>query len=362
MALVTDLVIGDNEEAGKEYLFSGATHISTDGKNNIYIADHGSSRIRVFDEKGSFQNYIGRRGQGPGEIIEVTSLLVTSDEELLVSDRMNRRITKFSNKGDYLSSTTISDDQPNAPWQILPLGENHYITRFIDWNFLLLRDKDPAEIRYLHIYDKDFNSVKGSLVRSTDIFDLSKWFERAVSKKARSISFEVVDENKILVVPLIYEGVIYLFQRKGNRWSKQELRGLQHDLPTYTELKTFPKNFDEFPARAWVLSRKKGKYGAVLNKSSEGIWQLNDGHIAHFSVIKGRHKKWYLGMELFDQAGRYRGYGRVKNFAPFDGSHGAAPYMVMLWKDNLDRFYISDYRDDFPVVRRMRLEYEIKDE
>ena len=158
--LIEELVIGDDEYKPKEYLFAGPQHISTDSRYNIYVADENSAKIRVFDEKGTFVRYIGQRGQGPGEILEVTSMLVSPEDELLVADRMNRRITKFSLSGEYRVSYPMPEEQLVAPWQIRPLGNEAYACKYVSYT----REGDVwrAGTKYVHIFDKNFRTIRAS--------------------------------------------------------------------------------------------------------------------------------------------------------------------------------------------------------
>ncbi|MCG8607346.1 6-bladed beta-propeller, partial [bacterium] len=82
-----ELVLGGDESASAEYLFSWPKAISTDSHNHIYVADRNSSKVRVFDHKGRFIKSIGRKGQGAGEMQEVTCMVVDRNDDLIVVDR-----------------------------------------------------------------------------------------------------------------------------------------------------------------------------------------------------------------------------------------------------------------------------------
>ena len=350
-----DLVIGEIDEAPKEYLFSGPEHISTDNHNNIYVADRNSSQIRVFDEKGKFLKYIGRRGQGPGEFIEISCILITTGGELLVSDRVNRRVTRFSLAGDYLASYRVSEKQPVAPRTLLPLGENAYVAKYIDRN---LQASSPTleTIEYVHIYDKEFKGVRESIVKNTEIWDMNILFEKAMANLSQSINLASVGSNKILVSPLAYSGEMWLYEFNDGVWHKKSIFGKQSEQPAYQLLENFQYIPENRPAFSWIINTPHtGRVGAVLNRISIAVWQLRNGEIVHFVVLRDENEKWNLGMELFHKSGQYKGYGLVDNFEFVDDKKVKA---VLLWKDIMDRFYFADYQAGFPVIRRMSLSYQ----
>ncbi len=70
------LVLGNDENASAEYLFSLPEHICTDKKNNIYISDKNVCKIKVYDQNGKYIKSIGQKGQGPGEMQDITCFTV----------------------------------------------------------------------------------------------------------------------------------------------------------------------------------------------------------------------------------------------------------------------------------------------
>ncbi len=122
-----DLSIGDDESMPREYLFAFPKFISTDSRGHIYIADARSSSIRVFSSEGEFVKSIGSRGQGPGEFLDVTSMVVDSRDDLIVVDHFNMRITRFSDMGDNVETYPIPVNGRAQPWHIRTLGPERFV-------------------------------------------------------------------------------------------------------------------------------------------------------------------------------------------------------------------------------------------
>jgi hypothetical protein len=96
-SLIEQLVIGDDEEAPAEYLFTVPELVRTDSKGYIYVHDRGRTDVRVFDESGKYVTTVGMRGEGPGEMREIVSMHVDDRDRLIVADRDSRRLTVFKN-------------------------------------------------------------------------------------------------------------------------------------------------------------------------------------------------------------------------------------------------------------------------
>ncbi|MCK4646578.1 MAG: 6-bladed beta-propeller [Candidatus Aminicenantes bacterium] len=84
----------------------GAHFIANDSFGNIYVSNRKAHFILKFDPSGHFLQKIGRKGQGPGELME-PGRIMTGKDFLAVYDRMNRRIQFFDQKGNYVKSIKL---------------------------------------------------------------------------------------------------------------------------------------------------------------------------------------------------------------------------------------------------------------
>lgn len=98
---VEDLTIGV-VEGDENYMFSQIGNFVVDENENIYVADSKETHVKVFDKNGKFLRVFGKTGQGPGEIGGISSIQITSKNEILVSDTRNRRILYFTLEGDFI--------------------------------------------------------------------------------------------------------------------------------------------------------------------------------------------------------------------------------------------------------------------
>lgn len=80
--------------------FWGPRDVEVDANGNVYVADTGNKRIRVYNAAGEFLRDIGSAGSGFGQLDEPSGLAVDNEAGLLyVADTWNRRVSVFSLDG-----------------------------------------------------------------------------------------------------------------------------------------------------------------------------------------------------------------------------------------------------------------------
>jgi hypothetical protein len=87
---------------GDQDSFGSIDAVSLVSTRQIVILDAMNSRLRLFDTSGWFLSEFGTRGAGPGEFFSPVALGVSPDQEVLVLDRSNRRISVFDSGSDSL--------------------------------------------------------------------------------------------------------------------------------------------------------------------------------------------------------------------------------------------------------------------
>lgn len=122
-----DVVVswGQPEESGFEVQqdpvdgFWGPRDVELDSAGNVYVADTGNKRVRVYSADGLFLRDIGSGGMALGQLDEPSGLDISADGELFVADTWNRRVSVFDLQGSPLYAFDIRgwyDDQGNRPY------------------------------------------------------------------------------------------------------------------------------------------------------------------------------------------------------------------------------------------------------
>jgi hypothetical protein len=84
----------------------------------VYIVDTGNNRIQVFDRSSNFKRTIGRKGQGPGDLLSPTSIALDRNNNINTTDNENFRVQTFSPQGNYLSSFKTMANMPSFVTEI----------------------------------------------------------------------------------------------------------------------------------------------------------------------------------------------------------------------------------------------------
>ena len=109
--LADELTIGRDED--KNCQFSELRSVQADSEGHIYAIDGRECTIKVFDPEGRFLRTIGRKGQGPGELTFPSRIILTPQDEVVVLDAGNRRLSFFKRDG------TLLRELSTAKWSFL---------------------------------------------------------------------------------------------------------------------------------------------------------------------------------------------------------------------------------------------------
>lgn len=104
VALTEDVVIrsrGDDER----YLLYRPRDLDIGAGGEMYVLDAGNSRVLVYDRNGEHLRTLGRRGQGPGELLRPTAAAIVGDR-YVVNDG-GTRLLVWSTTGEYLEEHII---------------------------------------------------------------------------------------------------------------------------------------------------------------------------------------------------------------------------------------------------------------
>ena len=105
--LEEELTIGETNRP-KEYMFSSLSNITVDDKGFIYALDVKEKHVKVYDINGKYLATMGKAGQGPGDINGPRNICITPQNEVMVPDAWNNRLTFFTQEGKYIRSITTT--------------------------------------------------------------------------------------------------------------------------------------------------------------------------------------------------------------------------------------------------------------
>ena len=91
--------LGSGAPAEPNDAFWGPRAIAVDASEQVYVADTGNKRVRVYSKDGQYLRDIGSGGSGNGQLDEPSGLAISPDGKLYVADTWNRRISVFTLDG-----------------------------------------------------------------------------------------------------------------------------------------------------------------------------------------------------------------------------------------------------------------------
>jgi uncharacterized protein (TIGR03663 family) len=112
--------------------FWGPRDVVLDSAGNVYVADTGNKRIRVYSADGQWLRDIGQGGSAAGQIDEPAGLAIHPDGRLFIADTWNRRVSVFNTDGAYVTNFPVRawyDDLGNRPYIAVDAARDYlYVT------------------------------------------------------------------------------------------------------------------------------------------------------------------------------------------------------------------------------------------
>jgi len=195
VTLKEELSIGVSE-GDENLMFYEPMDVEVDREGNIYVLDKGNFRIQKFDKKGKFLLSFGRKGQGPGELLNCFDIELDTKGNVLVFDLDNSRISKFNSNGQLLTTLKL---EYQAMHGAIDSEDNIYV--YSRHAGKLIHKYDP-DGRYLFSF---LDEIKFDLKRIephiNELGNIEAWKDR-------------------VLLTMIYPYTIYIFTKNGELLEK----------------------------------------------------------------------------------------------------------------------------------------------
>jgi len=363
MHATTDIIIGQ-EGQPPEHQLGQPVAVRTDSQGHIYIADRLSKQIKVFDEQGQYLRSLGGRGRGPGEFQDFEFMELTPEGHLVLLDRGNLQFSIITTGGKQVATYPYNLSDQFYP-QAIRYSDGKLISLFLDSSS---RSQISIFERYLfHIYTTDFQQRKDSFLPFKDL-GFKNTIEWVLMWHPGSFAINK-NGNTMAYSPGTYTGIVHLFN-KNNDESWQHVKKLSGKYPNiepyefYSSNHEYEKAVNNLVARATRISFDGKSYMGRQLSTDAGIFFEDQNKIIHFytewrngyirSQDSDRHKM-DLYVQVLDTRGELINHDFVLTFNELNRS---PRYSIVNWKDYKNRFYMIEYMNEVPVVRRFKLEFE----
>ncbi len=317
----------------EEFLFVYISDTAVNSKGDIYIADRELKEIRKFNKAGEYLLKIGRPGQGPGEFQSISTLSVTPQDELIVFDDMQARISIFSDEGKHIKTTTkIIKDSWILPSEIFSENGN-----------IILFGKLGESLKLFHKFDNDWNLMESYI--DYEIIDNREFEEFSLLFDPGNCVYQ--QNGDVLYTKSFYDNQIYIYKNKELKKVIHRESDLNqpyavkvyHDVDKAMNIKDKDYDFKSF-----------GRGTAFVGKthlSSLGLYQLSNGYLVNFISIRRSKDLFEIGVEMYDQEGKFLTYSKLGENLGYD----------IRCMDSQQLFYAINRRD-YNKVLAFRLEYD----
>lgn len=78
--------------------------LAIDSKDNLYVLDADTTKVKVFDENGQCVRTVGEKGNGPGQFTKAVDIAIDQNDNLYIGDAVDARVQIFDTNGRFLLS------------------------------------------------------------------------------------------------------------------------------------------------------------------------------------------------------------------------------------------------------------------
>lgn len=259
--------LGEINANDENFQFFRPTDAALDFDGNIYILDSGNFRIQKFDSNGKFLATIGKKGQGPGELLSSREMCIGTDSLLYVPDSENRRIHIFSLSGQAMGGIKMTERGFSS---IRSLSSGELVPYLLKFPSSEETGMEPVLLAIMNRNGEIMN-------RFGKILDLG---ETIVNLLANKIFFDV-DSHDNIIITFQNENRIDKYDPDGSHLLRVDRR-LEYDVENKWEMSSFEREGAAFTFpvqdftlvtqglgiddmdRVWVLRMKKQPKGSQL--------------------------------------------------------------------------------------------------
>jgi 6-bladed beta-propeller protein len=318
--LTEELTIRDMDEMGNQ-IFAQPRSVKVDDSGNIYILDLKLCRIQVVDPKGRPLHRIGKKGQGPGELALPSIMEMMPDQQIMVYDVGNRKVSLFSLDGSFQRDCPIAEY--GYCWRLRPDSRGNLIMgRYLPdaqaWTYELVRFNPQLQFEGI-ICSMKADAPKPRTLIPYNSRGIRYWItpdDNILWGDYETYELRLIDRNGRLLKKIIKDYTPIKVTKRHKQETKEENkaaieRGYSLKFPTHYQ-----------PYQHFYMDEEGRIYVRTWRPTEDG-------------------KGWYY--DFFDSEGRYIAH---------------LPVFVNPWAFKQGKLYtMTTDQDEMPVVRRFAIEW-----
>ena len=353
------LVMGNDPKQPKEYQFAYFYKIKVDSKNNIYIQDYQEGRggnidmIKKYSPGGKYITTIGRIGEGPGEFYRIQDFTITNNDNVLIVDDLRQRMTLYDNANNRFKVLGSIPPPVNSP-ELFSYKQNKMLV-------LDNTDKKPNK-NYLYIKSYDWKTNYSDFGHpSLFVNSGDPLFESKTSYSSSPLSLCVINENTIVAAPSFYDGELTMLTNTNGEWKGVRFSGFKPKYPSFERIERKEFSDIDYTNEPHVGGGTSSQfsYAYIQHAESNNIFTYKGKYILHFFSVCKHPSSVVHYLDIFDMNGKY--LGNKVMFERFSSAKNKGVKQIrFLCKDKDENFYIVETTDRIPVLKKIKLDIEIK--
>lgn len=327
---------GGDEIEDENQFFKNPWDIIIGKDSFIYISDFGNHRIQVFDEKGIFKRSIGRRGQGPGNLLNPTRLAMDIHGNIIVAEQGNSRIQFLAPDGKYITDFRVLDGWISG-LQAVSKGETIVLN---------IPKKTLSSRKLLFIYD-----YKGKPVRAVGHYA----HKVKGLGESESVSFAIDRFDSLYTVfsatPYLlkysYTGELLMFMTYEMPYetpiaSWDNVKGIIKINGKAIDRAAYALSVDD-PGRIFIVSQKRRKTKDEVNNSAMSTDMRRDGEVIIYRGKVETEKADFLRLLVFNSIGKVIAASDIEVYCDHIYIHGDHLFII----DSFKAMKIYEYKISF---------------
>ena len=231
------VVIGDAMDEERGLTRVGSVAVAGD---RIYVGQPQESRVRVFTTAGDFVEFIGRRGEGPGEFRGVGRIGMRGDAVWVAS---RNRVTYFDSLHNYVSSVTVRSQSA------LGGGPLDLRAGLADGSLLVTKGRSAqevtsGEIRHERVFRLDSEGLFRDTMAVWDFVPSSVEIRGGIGSGWRSFVILPIYDRSEWATPADGTGFVLVHRRSASRAEPDTYRVVRLDVDADT---VFARDYDYDP-------------------------------------------------------------------------------------------------------------------
>ena len=226
---------------GEGDFFGFISSINIDSSESILVSDPSNQKIHVFDKDGTYLNFIGGDGEGPGEFRRLASVSFIAPDTLHAVDRSLNRISFFS-KSDESWELLHTLDTPESSlgfgseivfsFSSLYPHKDGYLARFT--NMMTIADTANHSFAYYKLLDEQLNLLN----ENKYLFELTS--TPLLHRDSGSMSVSPLPESHRMLFSNTVDGV------KISTWSGDNLISIRQITGNDSTGFRFPSKYEPY--------------------------------------------------------------------------------------------------------------------